>query len=354
MAAVFLMQSLGQLMASVVGLVVLVAVGGNYGLATETDQVEAAIVVDRIWRYVVGVGALPALIAIIFRLPIPESPRYTLDVDNDGARALRDTEIYLRIASKNHGQDSQAAVSGNYDVENGSPAGYPGGHNLREVPRAADNASSVRGGEDGARMVIHDLRGDGWEGEDSEKLPDPFSRQELVRFFVTDGNGMYLLGTSVCWFLLDFAFYGLGINNPRVIAQIWASQPVLDANTVDNTPDWQNPTDSELSIYETLKQDGIHSIITVSVGSLLGSIILIKAINYIPRKAWQTWSFLGLGVLFAIIGGSYFKARSTDLHALTITLYVLCQLLFNLGPNALTFIVRDAPESLEKIHPHLL
>ena len=39
----------------------------------------------------IGVGAIPALVAILFRLAIPESPRYTLDVDNDTVRALQDT-----------------------------------------------------------------------------------------------------------------------------------------------------------------------------------------------------------------------------------------------------------------------
>src|SRR5579859_7062363 len=97
MAAVFLMQPLGQLLAYVIGLAVLLTVGRNAGLATETNPVKAAITVDQIWRYVVGMGAIPALIVIVFRLTIPESPRYTLDVDNDGARALRDTQKYYNI-----------------------------------------------------------------------------------------------------------------------------------------------------------------------------------------------------------------------------------------------------------------
>jgi MFS family permease len=97
MAAVFLMQPLGQLLASVVGLAVLLTVGRNAGLATETDPESAKVIVDRIWRYVVGVGAIPALVAIGFRLTIPESPRFTLDVDHDGARALRDTQKYFNI-----------------------------------------------------------------------------------------------------------------------------------------------------------------------------------------------------------------------------------------------------------------
>jgi hypothetical protein len=60
----------------------------------------------------------------------------------------------------------------------------------------------------------------------------------------------------------------------------------------------------------------------------------------IPRRAWLAWSFVGMAVLFAAVGGSYFRAANSDLHGrLTIVLYVLCQLLFNLGPNTLTFII---------------
>ena len=48
MAAVFLMQPVGRLLGYVVGLVLLLTVGRNAGLATETDPVAAAQVVDRI------------------------------------------------------------------------------------------------------------------------------------------------------------------------------------------------------------------------------------------------------------------------------------------------------------------
>lgn len=328
MAAVFLMQPLGQLLASVVGLAVLLTVGRNAGLATETDPVAAATIVDRIWRYVVGVGAIPALIAIGFRLTIPESPRYTLDVDHDGARALRDTQKYYNIQSREPA-DENGEFANRYldDVEDNA--------GIQEVPKATMN--------DDDSMVIQEVGGGDFneeeDVEESQTMPNPFSRKELVEFFWKQGNIRYLLGTSICWFLLDFAFFGLGINNPRVIAQIWSSKPVANATLANSTPDWANPSDPDLSIYEVLRLDGIRSIITISIGSMLGSIILVKAINYIPRKAWLVWSFIGMAVLFAVIGGSYFRAANSDLHGLTITLYVLCQLLFNLGPNTLTFII---------------
>jgi PHS family inorganic phosphate transporter-like MFS transporter len=331
MAAVFLMQPLGQLFASVVGLAVLLTVGRH--LNSETDF-EQAVTVDSIWRYVVGVGAIPALVAIVFRLTIPESPRYTLDVDHDGARALRDTQRYLNFERQStngsfnplgHGRDGEVEV----------------GTGMQQLPRAAVNPPAARD-DDADSMRIQDVaEGDDAEGQNEaderQKLPDPFSSSELVQFFWREGNIKYLLGTSSTWFLFDFAFYALGINNPRVLAQIWSSQPI--PATQGTTPDWVNPPDPTQSIYDILKSDGIRSIITISIGSMLGSIILIKAINYVPRKAWLAWSFVGMAVLFAVVGGSYFRVANTDLHALTITLYVLCQLLFNLGPNTLTFII---------------
>lgn len=100
MAAVFLMQPLGQCFAAVVGWCVLVGIGRSKHLQKihcdpiNTDTTDCQYLkthMDIIWRCIIGVGAFPALIAIIFRLSIPESPRYTMDVDNDGCRALGDT-----------------------------------------------------------------------------------------------------------------------------------------------------------------------------------------------------------------------------------------------------------------------
>jgi PHS family inorganic phosphate transporter-like MFS transporter len=335
MASVFIMQPIGQLMASLVGLAVLMTLGRQAGLKTMTDAKEAATVVDRIWRWVVGAGAIPAIIAIGFRLTIPESPRYTLDVDHDGVRALRDTTRYCTTTA------TQLPTSQPMDERRVPHMEYSAVDGMQPLPRAHYEETNDN---DSDSMEIMDVGGptqertqnmtpgnynDDDNSEDEENNPDPFSYQELKQFFWTEGNIKPLLGTSITWFLLDFAFYGLGINNPRTIADIWSSEPHVAKSS--DTPAWGNPADHGLGIYETLKQDGIRSIITVSVGSLLGSIILIKAINYIPRKAWLLWSFVGMGVLFAVIGGSFFKVAHTDLHALTITLYVLCQLLFNLG-----------------------
>jgi PHS family inorganic phosphate transporter-like MFS transporter len=335
MAAVFMMQPLGQLMASVVGLAVIMTVGRNlpHPATSPEDYTAGTKTVDQIWRIVIGVGAFPALVAIAFRLTIPESPRYTLDVDHDGARALRDTQKYYNIRASIH-----------ESIANGYTDDVEGDAGLQQMPRAATDDGEVVNDNDDDSMEIVDIgeaANSQHEDEAGEKqaMPDPFSYSELRRFFWEEGNIKYLVGTSLAWFLLDFAFLGLGINNPKVIAELWAYTTPAQQVDAAKPLSWVNPSAPNQTIYEVLRLDAIQSIITISVGSLLGSAILIKVINYIPRKSWLAWSFVGLAVLFAIVGGTYSTAKDSNLHALTITLYVLSQLLFNLGPNGLTFIL---------------
>lgn len=65
-------------------------------------------------------------------------------------------------------------------------------------------------------------------------------------------------------------------SDPHVVAQIWASRPLTDVCNPPETPDWADPFDRGLSVHDPLKQDGIRSIITMYVASILGSIGLIK------------------------------------------------------------------------------
>jgi hypothetical protein len=61
MAAVFLMQSLGQLAAALVGLVVLLTLGSQNGLndvPLDDPEGKARRWVDTVWRCVIGAGVL--------------------------------------------------------------------------------------------------------------------------------------------------------------------------------------------------------------------------------------------------------------------------------------------------------
>jgi PHS family inorganic phosphate transporter-like MFS transporter len=97
-------------------------------------------------------------------------------------------------------------------------------------------------------------------------------------------------------------------------------------------PSWNTiPSHPEYSIYDVLLNNAIQNLATVCTGSLLGSILLLLIIDYIPRKEFLSYSFLWMAALFFVTGGSFFGVFQNDLHAVTIVLVALCHFSFNLG-----------------------
>lgn len=139
-AAVFLMQPLGQLCAYGAGLTALRA----FDVSSPVTKVE----IDKLWRYVVGIGAFPTLLALGFRLFMPESGRYTFEVRRDALQ---------RSNSLAAGPSSTSISSGD------------------------DHRS---GGDDQAKVSFSGI----WS------------------FLFSEGHWVSLFGTSMCWLLLDFAF----------------------------------------------------------------------------------------------------------------------------------------------------
>ncbi len=98
MGAVFAMQGLGQLCAAFVMLFLTLgfrsSLEGATNLATCTGGCAEAV--DKMWRTLIGFGAVPGCIALYYRLTIPETPRYTFDVMLDVEQAEGDAEAYLQ------------------------------------------------------------------------------------------------------------------------------------------------------------------------------------------------------------------------------------------------------------------
>jgi PHS family inorganic phosphate transporter-like MFS transporter len=158
MTAVFFMQPVGQLVAQLVGLVVTVGYGNMYPvLKTCTDPVDCGPYVDGIWRWVTGVEAIPAVVAIYYRFRIKDPGLYDLDVKNQGDRAVGNTEKIYKTSPLS----SQLAME------------------MQQAP-------VVNGGT-----------------HTDSPLPDQFSWEDIHEYFFTEGNWRYVLGTSFCWFLLD-------------------------------------------------------------------------------------------------------------------------------------------------------
>ncbi|KAI9669765.1 MAG: hypothetical protein M1829_005020 [Trizodia sp. TS-e1964] len=340
MATVFLMQAIGQLAATLVSMAVVA------GVQRQNLPPDAAI--DTVWRWVIGVGAIPGVFAILFRLLIPESPRYILDVqqkmDKAGYAATFFGGPLIDDEDDLDEDDGRSMVS-----EQGNPAHtflgnrhvFPGNNSQNESANPSANgdleilpseytsqsAVSVYGQEPKKPAI-----------QPSDVPVEPFSkasRADIYTFFIEERNIHYLLGTAGAWFVLDFAFFGLGMNNPQTIAKVWNAD-----HSNSTTPyTWYTETDPNMSIFEVLNNNGLRSLVVVSVGSVLGAIIVIFAIDRFNRKNLQMYGFLILGVLLIVIGATFHVVIQTNFHGVTITLYVLCQFFFNLGPNTLTFII---------------
>jgi MFS transporter, PHS family, inorganic phosphate transporter len=172
MAAVFAMQGFGQLASGLVALVVLICFRGSLEPAQTTANCIGAcqLAADRMWRIVVGVGSLPACLALYYRITIPETPRYTFDVARDVYKAEQDVSAYMQGRSRGKSNDL-------------------------------------------LRQAI--IRGQG----DNLRSPNP-SFRDFCYHFGQWKHGKVLLGTCASWFFLDIAFYGLGLNNTVVIEAV--------------------------------------------------------------------------------------------------------------------------------------
>ena len=47
------------------------------------------------WRILIGVGCLPGVVALYFRLTIPETPRFTMDIERNVNQATQDVDNFL-------------------------------------------------------------------------------------------------------------------------------------------------------------------------------------------------------------------------------------------------------------------
>jgi len=172
MGAVFAMQGIGQFTAAIIALIVASGFKESLQSATSASTCSGVcgLAVDKMWRIIIGFGAVPGCIALYFRLTIPETPRYTFDVARDAEKAVEDVKAYKA----------------------GKAEGKPD-----EVSRAT---------------VLQDSR---------VRLDPP--KASWADFWGHYGQWKYgkiLLGTAGSWFFLDVAFYGLGLNNTIILQAI--------------------------------------------------------------------------------------------------------------------------------------
>ncbi|KAK4648786.1 uncharacterized protein QC761_113820 [Podospora bellae-mahoneyi] len=332
LSSVFLMQPVGQALAQLVGLFVLLGENRAHrlhelqcGIDTRNEQ-ECKRIIDGIWRIVIGSGAVPAILAIIFRFFLYDCGLYTLEVKNKPGNAFRDTQrVYGAPGNENNSNDFPS--SNGHTVQTIANGG--GTLTLPASPPEPDEpATSLQ-----------------------------FSMSDLYNFFIRDKNWYYLLGTSMTWFYLDVSFYGFSLDNRGTLSDLWATTDAVSI-TADlecwNTPGsavpswaagsglptWQTDATKPCNtIYETLIEQTKQYLLTVSLASIAGSACFVVFANRIPRREWLTASFGVLTVLFLVTGGLYYGVAHTERSWGTVVCVAICHFMFNFGANTLTFII---------------
>ncbi|KAL5504081.1 hypothetical protein ACEPAH_8154 [Sanghuangporus vaninii] len=165
MTAVFAAQGWGNLSACLVALIVVSA----YKSSLLNDDPTDLKSVDFMWRLLIGLGCVPGCVALYFRLTIPETPRFTMDVERNVHQAAADIDAV--IAHGKFGSD--------------------------------------------AEVVEH-------------VVAPKASRRDFTQYFSKWSNMKVLIGTAWSWFALDIAFYGLGLNSSIILDAIGFGNPSPD------------------------------------------------------------------------------------------------------------------------------
>ncbi|KAJ2387125.1 hypothetical protein GGI23_006347, partial [Coemansia sp. RSA 2559] len=213
MAAVFSCQGLGNVSASIVAIVVLAC----FKSAIQND----VYTLDYVWRICLGFGAIPGAITLYWRLTMPESKRFQEEERRRLAAAAAagqhpelETESLLLVKPVL----AAAAADEPLDVQQQQqqkPAASTSSLRMNKIhdevyemqPVGSSNTCSV---EDGAGQP-----------EQAAAVQATRRQQETFgQYFGQWKNLKVLLGTSIAWFAVDVAFYGINLNSSVVISAI--------------------------------------------------------------------------------------------------------------------------------------
>ncbi|KAJ7637618.1 phosphate transporter [Mycena polygramma] len=165
MTAVFAAQGWGNFAAVLISYIVTVAYKNKILSDPSVTELNH---VDYMWRIVIGLGCVPGVIALYFRLTIPETPRFTMDIERNIVQASEDINGVVNTGGFN--RDPDAVVQ------------------RVDAPKAS------------------------WA--------------DFRAYFGKWENMKILIGTSYSWFALDIAFYGLGLNSSIVLQAVGFGAPI--------------------------------------------------------------------------------------------------------------------------------
>ncbi|XP_037424875.1 putative inorganic phosphate transporter 1-13 [Triticum dicoccoides] len=224
--------------------------------AYETDQLGQA---DYVWRIVLMLGAVPALLTYYWRMKMPETARYTALIAKNLKLAASDMAAVLDIDFMSD-MDAEAVVK-----------------------------------------------------QDEFGL---FSMEFLHK------HGRQLLGTTVCWFVLDVVFYSLNLFMKDIFSGIG----------------WFGDAAEMSPLEQTYKIARTQAIIVVG-GSLPGYFLTVLLVDRIGRIKIQLMGFTMMTIFMIGLAAPYKFWSKPSMHTGFAVMYALILFFANFGPNSTTFIL---------------
>ena len=268
-AAVFAMQGFGNLTGGIVALIVSSAFdhaskGPAYNINPAASLPPQA---DYVWRIILTFGAIPAALTFYWRMKMPETARYTALVAKDAKLAAQDMSKVLQVDLQAESEQVRT------DIE--SPA-----------------------------------------QETSKNSFGLFSKQFMKR------HGRHLVGTTVCWFLLDIAFYSQNLFQKDIFSAIgWIPAA---------------PTMSALKEAFTVAR---AQTLIVLCGLIPGYWFTVAFIDYLGRRTIQIMGFFFMTVFMFALAIPYHHWTLSENRIGFVVMYSLTFFFANFGPNATTFII---------------
>ncbi|KNZ79493.1 putative metabolite transporter C2H8.02 [Termitomyces sp. J132] len=277
LAYIFSNQGWGSLMGSVVTIIVLACYKHVMDVEGKTSKV------DGVWRIVIGVSLIPAFGTLYQRLTLPESNRFIASQK-------------LKNATSAAEEATSPSTSGESNVEKETE---------KDSKHLTDSPTSTVADDEPS------------QDNEKEKENGRSHFRDFVIYFSEWRHAKILIGTCVCWFLLDVTFYGINLNQNVILQQIRYDGKMGTA--------WHH-----------MFKISTGNIIITTLGFVPGYWVSVLTIEIMGCKWIQIQGFL-LAALFLAVLAEKFTTLST---AGFIVCFAFLQFFFNWGANTY-YLIRD-------------
>ncbi|KAI9328601.1 major facilitator superfamily domain-containing protein [Obelidium mucronatum] len=269
LSAVFAMQGVGIMVGGIVYIVTLSAM---------KDRINADYTnLDIVWRIALGFGVLPALGAVYFRLTIPETPRFTVDVIGDTDKASSDIEKVL---------------------------------SMNNVSNVASN----------------------WNHDEIATAKVAVKQGDFGTYFGQWRNMKTLIGTAYCWFALDLnqstVLNLINFNGPSKVPITTTTADGVSVTTKVAPP---------VEIGELFYQIALGNLIIAFCGTVPGYWFCVALVEKLGRKPIQYFGFGVITICLVVLAAMWDTLSTQQVPFLVI--FTIAQFFFQFGPNTTTFII---------------